>query len=57
MPTASASARAVPAPIIMQEPADTEFGSRGFMCRDREGHMWNIGTYDPWQPEQLFHKP
>jgi uncharacterized glyoxalase superfamily protein PhnB len=35
--------------IIMQEPSDTEFGSRGFMCRDPEGHIWNVGTYDPWQ--------
>jgi uncharacterized glyoxalase superfamily protein PhnB len=42
--------------VIMQEPADTEFGSRGFMCRDPEGHIWNVGTYDPWQPEDLFKK-
>ena len=40
--------------VILQEPADSEFGSRGFMCRDREGHVWNIGTYDPWQPDELF---
>lgn len=19
-----------------------------FSCRDLEGHLWNIGTYDPW---------
>ncbi len=43
--------------MILQEPADTEFGSRGFLCRDPEGHVWNVGTYDPWQPEQLFNKP
>jgi uncharacterized glyoxalase superfamily protein PhnB len=43
--------------VVLQEPADTEFGSRGFMCRDPEGHIWNVGTYDPWQPEQLFNKP
>jgi uncharacterized glyoxalase superfamily protein PhnB len=42
---------------ILQEPADTEFGSRGFLCRDPEGHVWNVGTYDPWKPEQLFNKP
>lgn len=40
--------------VILQEPADTEFGSRGFMCRDPEGHVWNVGTYDPWKPEDLF---
>ena len=43
--------------VILQEPADTEFGSRGFLCRDREGHVWNVGTYDPWQAGQLFDKP
>ncbi|MGO4477203.1 VOC family protein [Massilia sp. 2TAF26] len=42
---------------ILQEPADTEFGSRGFLCRDREGHVWNVGTYDPWQAGALFDKP
>lgn len=40
--------------VILQEPSDTEFGSRGFMCRDPEGHVWNVGTYDPWNPEALF---
>ena len=40
--------------VILQEPSDTEFGSRGFMCRDLEGHVWNVGTYDPWKPEALF---
>lgn len=40
--------------VILEEPADTEFGSRGFLCRDPEGHVWNVGTYDPWQPESLF---
>lgn len=39
---------------ILQEPSDTEFGSRGFMCSDLEGHVWNVGTYDPWKPEELF---
>lgn len=40
--------------VILQEPSDTESGSRGFMCRDPEGHVWNVGTYDPWNPEALF---
>lgn len=39
---------------ILQEPADTEFGTRGFLCRDPEGHVWNIGTYKPWDTEALF---
>jgi len=26
-----------------------DYGGRGFTCRDLEGHIWNFGTYDPWQ--------
>ena len=27
---------------------DEGYGGRGFSCRDLEGHLWNVGTYDPW---------
>jgi uncharacterized glyoxalase superfamily protein PhnB len=27
---------------------DESCGGRGFTCRDLEGHIWNIGTYNPW---------
>ena len=27
---------------------DEDYGGRGFTCRDPEGHVWSIGTYDPW---------
>ena len=27
---------------------DEDYGGRGFSCRDFEGHLWNVGTYDPW---------
>jgi uncharacterized glyoxalase superfamily protein PhnB len=27
---------------------DEDYGGRGFTCRDREGHIWTVGTYDPW---------
>ena len=27
---------------------DKDYGGRGFTCRDPEGHIWNVGTYDPW---------
>lgn len=26
---------------------DEDYGGRGFTCRDPEGHIWSIGTYDP----------
>ncbi len=28
---------------------DEDYGGRGFSCRDPEGHLWNIGSYDPWE--------
>jgi uncharacterized glyoxalase superfamily protein PhnB len=31
---------------------DKPYGGRGFSCRDLEGHVWHIGTYNPWE-----HKP
>jgi uncharacterized glyoxalase superfamily protein PhnB len=27
---------------------DQDYGGRGYSCRDLEGHIWSIGTYDPW---------
>ena len=26
-----------------------EYGGEYFACRDPEGHIWNIGSYDPWE--------
>jgi uncharacterized glyoxalase superfamily protein PhnB len=34
---------------IVIDIVDEEYGGRGFTCRDFEGHIWSIGTYDPWQ--------
>jgi len=28
---------------------DEEYGGRSFSCRDLEGHLWTIGTYDLWK--------
>ena len=28
---------------------DEEYGGRSFSCRDLEGHLWTIATYDPWK--------
>lgn len=43
-----ARASAVGAKIVMPI-KDEDYGGRGFSCRDPEGHLWNIGTYDPWK--------
>ena len=26
-----------------------DYGGRGYSCRDPQGHIWDFGTYDPWQ--------
>lgn len=36
---------------IIIEIKDEEYGGRGFTCRDLEGRLWNVGTYDPWAPQ------
>jgi uncharacterized glyoxalase superfamily protein PhnB len=32
-------------------------GGRGFSCRDPEGHIWNFGTYDPWDGKAMAASP
>ena len=32
---------------ILEEPADRDYGSREFICRDPEGNVWTLGTYWP----------
>lgn len=42
-------ARAVAAGAEIVEPlAEKEYGGKGYACRDPEGHVWWIGSYDPW---------
>ena len=28
-----------------------EYGGAFFACRDPEGHIWNLGSYDPWKTQ------
>ena len=42
-----AKASSMGAEIVM-DIKDEDYGGRGFSCLDPEGHVWNIGTYDPW---------
>lgn len=32
---------------ILLDIKDEDYGGRGFTCRDPEGHIWSVGTYDP----------
>lgn len=41
-------ARAVAAGAIVTSPLkDEDYGSRGYMAKDPEGHVWYFGTYRP----------
>ena len=40
-------AKAAGAEILLDIKTE-DYGSRGFTCRDLEGHIWNFGTYDAW---------
>ena len=42
-----ARAKAAGAEIVIEIKAE-DYGGRDFSCRDLEGHLWTIGTYDPW---------
>ncbi|WP_052669108.1 VOC family protein [Nitriliruptor alkaliphilus] len=35
---------------IVIELHETDHGSTDYACLDPEGNLWNVGTYDPWQP-------
>lgn len=45
-----ARAKAASAEIVF-DIEDKPYGGRGFTCRDLEGRLWNVGTYDPWAPK------
>ena len=34
---------------IVMDLQHPEYGGTLFACRDPEGHVWNIGSYDPWE--------
>jgi uncharacterized glyoxalase superfamily protein PhnB len=42
-----ATAKAAGAEMVF-DIADQGYGGRSFTCRDPEGHLWSVGSYDPW---------
>jgi uncharacterized glyoxalase superfamily protein PhnB len=34
---------------MLNDIEDKPYGGRGFSCRDPEGYVWHIGTYNPWK--------
>jgi uncharacterized glyoxalase superfamily protein PhnB len=43
-----ASAKAAGAKIVI-DLEEKDYGGKAFSCSDPEGHVWHIGTYDPWE--------
>ena len=37
---------------ILIDIKDEDYGGRGFTCADPEGHIWSVGSYDPWDAEE-----
>jgi uncharacterized glyoxalase superfamily protein PhnB len=33
---------------IVQELSKPDYGGQAFSCRDLEGHIWWVGSYNPW---------
>jgi uncharacterized glyoxalase superfamily protein PhnB len=46
-----ARAKTAGAAIVLDIEHETNRG-RGYSCRDPEGHVWNFGTYDPWEKQR-----
>lgn len=42
---------------ILIDIKDEDHGGRSFTCADPEGHILNVGTYDPWTPPDATAKP
>ncbi len=37
---------------ILLDLEEKPYGGKAFTCADPEGHIWHIGTYDPWEAPQ-----
>ena len=46
--TVYAKAKTAGAEILL-DLKTADYGGSGFSCRDPFGHIWSIGTYDPWR--------
>jgi uncharacterized glyoxalase superfamily protein PhnB len=33
---------------IIRDIQDESYAGRAFTCRDPEGHLWTVGSYNPW---------
>jgi uncharacterized glyoxalase superfamily protein PhnB len=43
-----ARAKAAGAKMLM-DLEEKDYGGKSFTCSDPEGHVWHVGTFDPWE--------
>jgi uncharacterized glyoxalase superfamily protein PhnB len=41
---------------MIQPLQSPEYGGKSFACRDLEGHIWWVGSYDPWMSDNATEK-
>jgi uncharacterized glyoxalase superfamily protein PhnB len=37
---------------ILMDMEEKDYGGKAFTCADSEGHIWHVGTFDPWESPQ-----
>ena len=35
--------------VMLSDLEEKDYGGKGFSCKDPEGHVWHVGTFDPWE--------
>ena len=45
-----ASAKSAGARMVI-DLEEKEYGGKAFSCKDPEGHVWHVGTFDPWESQ------
>jgi uncharacterized glyoxalase superfamily protein PhnB len=43
-----ASAKSAGAKMVI-DLEEKDYGGKAFSCSDPEGHIWHVGTFDPWE--------
>jgi uncharacterized glyoxalase superfamily protein PhnB len=46
-----ASAKSAGAKMLI-DLEEKDYGGKAFSCSDPEGHIWHVGTFDPWEYQQ-----
>jgi uncharacterized glyoxalase superfamily protein PhnB len=46
-----ASAKSAGAKMVI-DLEEKNYGGKAFSCIDPEGHVWHVGTFDPWESQQ-----